>query len=174
MMLNSFLLIALFSLIIYNTPIVCHSISSVKKRTTSLSVSKIIQQQQQQQQVKVLTIRGGAKKKLKPSLIKRAINFFLSFFGKNSKSKARYPGTETKKKSSSSKGKSGGTSSENRLQKEIKTFLESPPLNCELVVGHNIRTWVVKITGLEGTIYAGEKFQLKMVFPKDYPSKRKY
>jgi len=171
MMLNSFLLIALFSLIIYNTPIVCHSISSVKKRTTSLSVSKIIQQQQH---IKVLTIRGGAKKKLKPSLIKQAINFFLSFFGKNSNSKARYPGTETKKKSSSSKGKSGGTSSENRLQKEIKTFLESPPLNCELVVGHNIRTWVVKITGLEGTIYAGEKFQLKMVFPKDYPSKRKY
>jgi hypothetical protein len=62
---------------------------------------------------------------------------------------------------------------QNRIQKEIKSFIENPPINCELIVGSNIRSWIVKITGLDGTIYAGEKFKLKMVFPKDYPSKRK-
>ena len=49
--------------------------------------------------------------------------------------------------------------------------MENPPHNCEVSVGTNIRTWVVTMTGVEGTVYAGEKYRLKFVFPKDYPSK---
>ena len=58
-----------------------------------------------------------------------------------------------------------------RIQKEMRSFIANPPDNCELFVGSNIRSWVIGITGAEGTIYAGEKYKLKMIFPKDYPSK---
>jgi ubiquitin-conjugating enzyme E2 W len=77
-----------------------------------------------------------------------------------------------KKTSSSSSSKVIGSSSANtRLQKEIKQFLENPPDNCKLNVGSNIRVWVINIKGSDGTIYAGEEYKLKMIFPKDYPSK---
>jgi ubiquitin-conjugating enzyme E2 W len=59
----------------------------------------------------------------------------------------------------------------NRVQKELRAFLANPPENCRLVVGANIRVWVVHVTGAEGTIFAGEKYKLKLVFPKDYPAK---
>jgi len=58
-----------------------------------------------------------------------------------------------------------------RVQKELRSFLANPPDNCKLVVGSNIRSWVVNIVGAADTIYAGEKYKLKIVFPKDYPSK---
>jgi ubiquitin-conjugating enzyme E2 W len=38
-------------------------------------------------------------------------------------------------------------------------------------VGSNIRVWIVTLTGADGTLYAGEKYKLKMIFPKDYPTK---
>jgi ubiquitin-protein ligase len=59
----------------------------------------------------------------------------------------------------------------NRVQKELRAFLANPPENCRLVVGANIRVWVVHVTGAEGTVFAGEKYKLKLVFPKDYPAK---
>ena len=59
----------------------------------------------------------------------------------------------------------------NRVQKELRAFLANPPDNCKLMVGANIRVWIVQITGAEGTIFAGEKYKLKMVFPKEYPAK---
>ncbi len=59
----------------------------------------------------------------------------------------------------------------NRVQKELRAFLANPPENCKLSVGANIRIWVVQVTGAEGTIFAGEKYKLKIVFPKDYPTK---
>lgn len=59
----------------------------------------------------------------------------------------------------------------NRVQKELRAFLANPPDNCKLTVGANIRVWIVQITGAEGTIFAGEKYKLKMVFPKEYPTK---
>lgn len=33
------------------------------------------------------------------------------------------------------------------------------------------RVWIITITGAEGTIYAGEKFRLRVSFPEDYPTK---
>lgn len=35
----------------------------------------------------------------------------------------------------------------------------------------NIRSWEVTLRGVEGTVYAGEDYKLKMVFSKDYPGK---
>jgi len=58
-----------------------------------------------------------------------------------------------------------------RIQKELRTFMANPPSNCKVTLGSNIRVWVVTIVGVNGTIYAGEKYRLKMVFPKEYPSK---
>ena len=49
--------------------------------------------------------------------------------------------------------------------------MANPPDNCKLTVGSNIRSWVISIKGADNTIYAGENFKLKIVFPKDYPSK---
>lgn len=62
-------------------------------------------------------------------------------------------------------------SSQNRIQKELRNFMASPPHNCEVSVGKNIRVWVVTLTGVEGTVYEGEKYKLKFVFPKEYPSR---
>ena len=131
----------------------------------------------------LFSIRAGANnkksKKMSKKLLKKTnlaaaiksklndiLKSIFSIFSSGQKS------NKVNKKISKTETKSS-TSSESRLQKEIKSFLEDPPENCELVVGSNIRTWIVKITGLNGTIYAGEKFKLKMTFPKDYPSKRK-
>ena len=61
--------------------------------------------------------------------------------------------------------------SNNRVQKELRAFLANPPDNCKLVVGANIRVWVVQMTGADGTVFAGEKYKLKIIFPKDYPTK---
>ena len=61
--------------------------------------------------------------------------------------------------------------STSRVQKELRSFIANPPSNCKIVVGANIRSWVINIVGAEDTIYAGEKYKLKIVFPKDYPSK---
>lgn len=35
----------------------------------------------------------------------------------------------------------------------------------------SIRVWIITINGAEGTIYAGEKFRLRVAFPEDYPTK---
>ncbi|CAM9142486.1 unnamed protein product [Discosporangium mesarthrocarpum] len=58
-----------------------------------------------------------------------------------------------------------------RIQKELKAFMNNPPDNCNVSVGKNIRVWIITITGAEGTLYAGEKFRLRVSFPEDYPTK---
>ena len=58
-----------------------------------------------------------------------------------------------------------------RIQKELKSFIDQPPSNCKVTVGQNIKVWIITITGANGTIYAGEKYKLKVTFPKDYPTK---
>lgn len=73
------------------------------------------------------------------------------------------------KKSSKSLTSSGDSTQ--RIQRELKMFKENPPHNCEVSVGNSLRTWVVTLTGVEGSVYAGEKYKLKFVFPKDYPSR---
>jgi ubiquitin-conjugating enzyme E2 W len=54
---------------------------------------------------------------------------------------------------------------------ELRSFMSNPPENCKLAVGSNIRSWLISIKGANDTIYAGENFKLKIVFPKEYPSK---
>lgn len=34
--------------------------------------------------------------------------------------------------------------------------------NIQVAVGDNLRVWVVTLTGAKGTIYAGEKYKLKV------------
>jgi ubiquitin-conjugating enzyme E2 W len=58
-----------------------------------------------------------------------------------------------------------------RIQKELRAFISNPPDNLKLSVGANMRVWIVTITGAENTIYAGEKYKLKIVFPKEYPTR---
>jgi len=65
----------------------------------------------------------------------------------------------------------GGGSGNARIQAEIRSFLANPPDNMSLQVGSSIRVWVVTLRGVEGTVFSGEKYRLKMVFPRDYPSR---
>ena len=146
----------------------CYSTKPVRLSKVS-AISKLISVEM------VKCLKGGASKKAKTPLNKQSkkSNFFTNLLQKIldlfSINKSKKSGKSAKKSSASL----SSSSTDSRLQKEVRSFLDSPPDNCELVVGSNIRTWVVKITAPEGTIYAGEKFKLKMVFPKDYPSKRK-
>ncbi|GFE54961.1 ubiquitin-conjugating enzyme [Babesia ovis] len=60
----------------------------------------------------------------------------------------------------------------NRLEKELDNFRKDPPPNCSVeVFGSRKDIWIVTWTGLPGTIYAGEKYRLKILFPKEYPLK---
>eukprot|EP00923_Selenidium_pygospionis_P049106 GHVN01084538.1.p1 GENE.GHVN01084538.1~~GHVN01084538.1.p1 ORF type:complete len:213 (-),score=34.20 GHVN01084538.1:1603-2241(-) len=56
-----------------------------------------------------------------------------------------------------------------RIQKELKQITLSPPQGVSVSVGANIRLWIVTLTGCSGTIYEGEKYKMKIVFPKNYP-----
>ncbi len=49
--------------------------------------------------------------------------------------------------------------------------METPPHNSRLHVGKDLRSWVVTLTGVEGTVFAGETYKLQLQFPADYPSK---
>ncbi|CAN0471030.1 unnamed protein product, partial [Ectocarpus sp. 12 AP-2014] len=40
-----------------------------------------------------------------------------------------------------------------------------------LRVAGSSRVWIITISGAEGTIYAGEKFRLRVSFPEEYPTK---
>lgn len=62
------------------------------------------------------------------------------------------------------------TSPNYRIQKELKQFLSSPPPNLKVSVGKNIRVWIVTFNMPEDTIYAGEKYRLRIQFPADYPT----
>lgn len=54
---------------------------------------------------------------------------------------------------------------------EMKAFIENPPENCRLIPGNSISSWTIEIQGANGTVFEGEKYKLKVKFPKDYPSK---
>ena len=34
-----------------------------------------------------------------------------------------------------------------------------------------MRTWIITVTGQEGTIYSGEEYRLKFIFPSTYPER---
>ena len=88
-------------------------------------------------------------------------------YGKGSKTK----NNGKKKRKEKSELSSSTDSASNRIQKELKSFLADPPENCELSVGKNIRSWIITLTGVQGTIFGGEKYKLQVNFPKEYPTK---
>eukprot|EP01036_Dinobryon_divergens_P024719 gene24722-33192_t len=88
-------------------------------------------------------------------------------YGKHQKSNTN----SKKKRKEKSEINSPTDSGSNRIQKELKSFLADPPENCDLTVGKNIRSWIITLTGVQGTIFGGEKYKLQVTFPKDYPTK---
>lgn len=109
------------------------------------------------------------------SLLKQIYNFFSPFFLPQAKGGSRpggVGGSGSKAHSLEHLEKSFKTGDPSaRVQKELRSFLANPPEHCKLHVGANIRSWVVTLVGAEGTIYAGESYKLKLIFPKEYPSK---
>nr|BAN64665.1 ubiquitin-conjugating enzyme E2 [Babesia bovis] len=60
----------------------------------------------------------------------------------------------------------------NRLEKELDNFRNNPPPNCTLeVFGSRKDIWIITWVGLPGTIYEGETYRPKILFPKEYPLK---
>lgn len=57
------------------------------------------------------------------------------------------------------------------VAQEYSAVLSNPPCNCSLVVGKTVRDWTIEFTGVVGSAYEGETYKLKMIFPKEYPSK---
>ncbi len=54
----------------------------------------------------------------------------------------------------------------------MQSILSNPPHNCALEVDpSNFRSWTIVMKGVEGTVYAGETYKLRMEFSKEYPSK---
>lgn len=127
----------------------------------------------------LLELRGGADSsssgmnivELLKSTIINALKLVIpkSFWPKSWKKKTGKSSKMMSKEHLEKSFAKGDTSA--RVQKELRSFMANPPDNCKLVVGSNIRSWVINIVGAEDTIYAGEKYKMKIVFPKDYPSK---
>ena len=60
------------------------------------------------------------------------------------------------------------TSAALRIQRELRDFQTNPPPNCAVAVRpENLNVWVVTLTGVEGTLFAGEKYKLRVEFPKE-------
>ena len=78
------------------------------------------------------------------------------------------------KKSLSSKTRSSSSSAGSiRIKRELKEFQTNPPAYCKVVLedSSDYRKWTVNITGAKDTLYANETYQLRLIFPKTYPSK---
>jgi ubiquitin-conjugating enzyme E2 W len=56
-----------------------------------------------------------------------------------------------------------------RIQRELKQFIQDPPPNLSVKVGKNMRIWIVTMKAVEGSVYEGETFQLRIQFPPQYP-----
>ena len=81
----------------------------------------------------------------------------------------------TKKKAAAKKRRSPARASPaqrqaQRISRELTDFVENPPDGCKVSVGKNLNVWIVTMTGAEGTIFAGEKYKLRVSFPADYPT----
>ncbi|RYY88410.1 ubiquitin-conjugating enzyme family protein [archaeon] len=124
-----------------------------------------------------LLIRGGKKKKtvgIFQNILNEIKGMFRLWFYPSKPSvsvKTKKDAKNAKKASTKSAANVGDSKGSMRLQKEIQSFMASPPHNCKLSVGQNIRSWVVTLKGVEGTVFAGEEYKLKLIFPKEYPSK---
>lgn len=49
-----------------------------------------------------------------------------------------------------------------QIKQELREWLANPMDNLHVAVGDNLRVWVVTLTGAKGTIFAGEKYKLKV------------
>lgn len=62
--------------------------------------------------------------------------------------------------------------SQRRIQKELQEFRKDCPLNCSAgPIGEDIFRWEGIIVGPDDTPYAGGIFDMKILFPVDYPFK---
>jgi ubiquitin-conjugating enzyme E2 W len=58
-----------------------------------------------------------------------------------------------------------------RIQRELKEFLKSPPPGLSVKIsGKNVRLWVITLSMPDNSIYAGDKYKLRVQFPNDYPT----
>jgi len=57
-----------------------------------------------------------------------------------------------------------------RISRELADFVENPPDGCKVSVGKSLNVWIVTMTGAKDTIFANEKFKLRVSFPADYPT----
>ena len=57
-----------------------------------------------------------------------------------------------------------------RIKRELDEFRTSPPEGCKLTIGKSLNVWIITLTGAPNTIFAGEKFKLRVQFPPDYPA----
>ncbi|KAJ0534830.1 putative ubiquitin-conjugating enzyme E2, ubiquitin-conjugating enzyme/RWD [Helianthus annuus] len=60
-------------------------------------------------------------------------------------------------------------SSVSSRKKELTEWQISPPSGFTHKVTDNLQRWVIEVNGAQGTIYAGEKYQLQVDFPENYP-----
>ncbi|KAJ2232951.1 hypothetical protein H4R99_004166 [Coemansia sp. RSA 1722] len=56
-----------------------------------------------------------------------------------------------------------------RLLRELRLIKKSPAKNITLESADTIDKWLVKLRGVEDTIYADEEYHLAFEFPADYP-----
>ncbi|KAJ2676755.1 hypothetical protein GGH99_005843 [Coemansia sp. RSA 1285] len=56
-----------------------------------------------------------------------------------------------------------------RLLRELRQLKKGQSENISLDATDNIDRWVVRIRGVEGTLYEGEEYMLLFEFPDEYP-----
>jgi len=68
--------------------------------------------------------------------------------------------------------KAAQTPSERRLQKELMSMINEPPVGMSVdteTMGNELNMWNVKLTGAQGTLYEGENLLLQFKFGPKYP-----
>ncbi|KAL9263668.1 Ubiquitin-conjugating enzyme 15-like protein [Drosera capensis] len=58
---------------------------------------------------------------------------------------------------------------QNRLQKELVEWQANPPAGFKHKVTDNLQRWMIDVSGVPGTLYANETYQLQVDFPEHYP-----
>eukprot|EP00026_Physarum_polycephalum_P009847 Phypoly_transcript_09984.p1 GENE.Phypoly_transcript_09984~~Phypoly_transcript_09984.p1 ORF type:complete len:154 (-),score=5.15 Phypoly_transcript_09984:800-1261(-) len=56
-----------------------------------------------------------------------------------------------------------------RLQKELMDIQKNPPPGIAVEEVTSLHKWRIHAEGAQGSVYAGEKFELQFIFPQNYP-----